>query len=222
MIHYRNDSHSYEELLDYFRKELEVSSNLVIGSDGAPAIKVAVEKAFPDSVHLFCLRHVRDNIDRQLIKIQMSKDERSELLSYLFDCPESLIQSETDDEFNRRLDGLRGVWRNITDRNERRFDDSSDFFAWFSRYQKETFRRHLIASVHIEGGHVDHHGSPRLFYNNDIEALNHVLKHYANWELQSLSRVIDIVENHISMQKNESIRALYDAGEYQLVAPYTR
>ena len=146
----------------------------------------------------------------------------SELLPYLLDCSESLIQSESDDEFNRRLDDLRGVWRNITDRNERRFDDSSDFFAWFSRYQKGTFRRHLIASVRIEGGYVDHHSSPRLFYNNDIEELNHVLKHYANWELQSLSRVIDIVVNHISMQKNESIRALYDAGEYQLIATYTR
>ena len=53
MIHYRNDSQSYEELLEYLRRELRDSSNLVIGSDGAPGIKSTVEAVFLDSIHLF-------------------------------------------------------------------------------------------------------------------------------------------------------------------------
>ena len=109
MIHYRSDSNSYEEFLEYLCRELRDSSGLVIGSDGAPGIKSAVEAVFPDSIHLFCVRHVRNNIERQLMKIQLSKDERHQLLEYLFDCPESLFQSETEDELNRRLDGLREV-----------------------------------------------------------------------------------------------------------------
>jgi transposase-like protein len=222
MIHYRNDSHSYEELLDYLRRELRAPSDLVIGSDGAPAIKSAVAAVFPDSIHLFCVRHVRNNIERHLMKIQLPRDERRELLEYMFDCPESLVQSETEAEFNQRLDGLREVWHGIIDRSGARFNDTSDFFTWFDRYQLETFRHHLIASVRIQAGYLDRYDSPRLFYNNDIEALNHVLKHDANWEIQSLSRIIDIIENQISMQKNESIRALYDAGEFEIVAPYTR
>ena len=222
MIHYRNDSHPYEELLEYLRRELRDSSNLVIGSDGAPGIKSAVEAVFPDSIHLFCARHVRNNIERQLMKIQFSKDERHQLLEYLFDCPESLIQSETENEFNRRLDDLREVWHTIIDQNKRYLGDSNDFFTWFNRYQLKTFRHHLIASVRIQARYLDRHGSPQLFYNNDIESLNHVLKHDANWEVQSLSRIIDIIGNHITMQKNESIRALYNAGELEIVAPYTR
>jgi transposase-like protein len=222
MIHYRNDSNSYEELLEYLRRELRDFNDLVIGSDGAPGIKSAVEAVFPDSIHLFCVRHVRANIERQLKKIQLSKDERNELLEYMFDCPESLIQSETEDEFNTRLDGLREIWHTIIDRDERHFSDSSDFFTWFNRYQLDIFRHHLIASVRIQAGYLDRHGSPQLFYNNDIESLNNVLKHDANWEVQSLSRIIDIIGNHITMQKNESIRALYNAGEFEIVAPYTR
>ncbi|CAF2948325.1 unnamed protein product [Rotaria sp. Silwood2] len=222
MIHYRNDAHSYEELLDYLRRELRASKDLVIGSDGAPAIAHAVTSVFPDSIHLFCVRHVRNNIERHLMKLQLSKYERRDLLEYLFDAPESLIQSETEHEFNQRVDGLRDVWHSIADTNEQRLSDSSDFFAWFTRYQVDTFRHHLIGSVRLQAGYLDHHGSPRLFYNNDIEAFNHVLKNDARWELQSLSRIIDIIDNQITMQKNESIRALYNAGEFEIVSPYTR
>ena len=222
IIHYRTDSHSYEELLDYLRRELQPSNSLIIGSDGAPAIKSAVASVFPDSIQLFCTRHVKNNIERELIKLQISKDERREVLEYLFDSPESLIQSETEDEFDQRLDGLRDVWYRIIDRNEQRFSDPNDFLTWFNRYQSQTFRNHLIASVRIQVGYVDRHDKPILFYNNDIEALNHVLKHDANWEVQSLSSIIDIIERQITMQKNETVRALYEAGEFEIVAPYTR
>ena len=88
IIHYRNDSQSYEELLDYVHRELPSSDGLVIGSDGAPAIKTAVAAVFPDATHLFCVRYVRNNIERQLMKIQLSKDERRELLENIFEHPE--------------------------------------------------------------------------------------------------------------------------------------
>lgn len=222
MIHYRNDAQSYGELLEYVRRELQSFDGLVIGSDGAAAIANTVTAVFPDCIHLFCVRHVRSNIERQLIKIQLSKDERQELLENIFERPESLIKSETEDEFNQRLEDLHEIWNNIVQRNGRRFNDSTDFFPWFDRYQCNTFRRHLIASVRIDAGYVDRYGAPRLFYNNDIEAQNHVLKRDANWEVQSLSGIIEIIDNEITIQKSESIRALYETGEYKMVAPYTR
>ena len=82
MIHYRNDSNSYVELLDYLHRELR-TSGLVIGSDDVLAIESAVESVFPDSVHL-CVRHVRNNIERYLMKIQISKEERRIMLEYLY------------------------------------------------------------------------------------------------------------------------------------------
>ena len=44
--------------------------------------------------------------------------------------------------------------------------------------------------MRIQAGYLNHHGSPQLFYKNDIESINHVLKHDANWEVQSLSRIV--------------------------------
>lgn len=157
-----------------------------------------------------------------MIKIQLAKDERQKILENIFDGSESLIEADSEDEYNQRLESLHDIWNALVQSNPRRLNDSTDFFAWFNRYQSDTFRDHLIASVRIDAGYIDQYGAPRLFYNNDIEALNHVLKHDSNWEIQSLSSMIDILDKKITIQRNESIRALYDAGEYEIMAPYTR
>ena len=61
--------------------------------------------------------------------------------------------------------------------------------------------------------------NPRLSYNNDVEAMNDVLKVAANCQVKSLSDVIDRV---IVTQKNDWIRSLYDTADWQLVSRYTR
>ena len=136
------------------------------------------------------------------MKLQLSKDERRALLEYLFDCPESLIQSETEDEFSLRLHSLGELWKSMIDQREDNFNDASNFFSWFNQYLLETFHHHLIASVRIQAGYLDRHDSPRLFYNNDIEAMNHVLKNDTQWQMQPLSRIIDIIESQMTTPKN--------------------
>ena len=49
--------------------------------------------------------------------------------------------------------------------------------------------------------------------------MNNVLKVAANWQVKSLSNVIDRV---IVTQKNDWIRSLYDTADWQLVSRYTR
>jgi len=180
MIHYRNDVESYQELLDYVRREFN-STTLIIGSDGDKAIHKAVENVFPGSTHLYCTRHVRDNIERQLIKCRMTHDERRVLLDLIFDSSESLIQSETEEEFQERLDGLNEHWQTIQARDQTRFGGATDFAHWFHQYQVDKFRNHLIAAVRIPINLLDRNGAPRLFYNNDVESLNQALENTTNW-----------------------------------------
>lgn len=149
-------------------------------------------------------------------------EERRGLLELIFDSSESLIQSETEEEFQDRLNDLREYWRNIQRRDETRAGGAADFYQWFAQYQTDKFRNHLIAAIRIPINFLDKNGSPRLFYNNDIESLNHAFKNQTNWERRSLSEVIDILGNLITAQKNESIRALYDSGELELIPPYSR
>ena len=222
MIHYQDDAQSYQELLEYVRRELNHWCTLVIESDGAKAIKKAMDSVFSDSAHLYCTRHVRQNIERQLIKCRTTLDERRGLLELMFDSSESLIQSETEEEFQDRLNELSEYWRTIQTHDETRFNGAIGFFQWFSQYQTNIFRNHLIAAIRIPINFLDRNGSPRLFYNNDIESTNHAFKNQTNWELRSLSEVIDILGKLITTQKNESIRALYDSGEVELLPPYSR
>jgi len=199
MIHYRNDAQSYQELLDYVHRELN-SDQIVIGSDGDKAIHKAVETVFPDSTHLYCTRHVRDNIERQLIKYRVSQAERQTLMDFIFHSSESLIQSATEEEFDERLDELRERWRAIQTRDNTRSTDATNFYDWFNRHQVNTFRNHLIAAVRIPINFCDRNGFPLLFYNNDVESMNNALKNETNWEQRSLSEVIDIIEKLITTE----------------------
>ncbi|CAF1498893.1 unnamed protein product [Adineta ricciae] len=222
MIHYRDDTQSYQELLTYVHQELKNCDTVVIGSDGAKAIKKAVENVFPHSTHLYCTRHVRQNIERQLMKYRTTLEERRGVLERIFDSSESLIQSETEEEFQDRLSELSEYWRTIQNSGETRSNGVTDFFQWFNQYQVNIFRNHLIAAIRIPINFLDRNGSPRLFYNNDIESMNYAFKNQTNWEQRSLSEIIDILSNLITAQKNESIRALYDSGELELVPPFSR
>ena len=129
MIHYIDDAQSYQELLDYTRRELNNCSTLVIGSDGAKAIKEAVDSVFLESRHFYCTRHVRGNIERQLMKCRTTLDKRRSLLELMFDSSESLIQSETKEEFQDRLNELSEYWKTIQRRDETRFNSATDFFS---------------------------------------------------------------------------------------------
>jgi hypothetical protein len=222
MVHYKCDDESYQELFEYVRTELREPFPLIIGSDGDKAIQSAIDQVFPSSIHLYCTRHVKQNIERQLMKSGIALDDRCLLLERIFDFPESVIQAESDDQFHDRLLDLQKLWISIKNNEINRHRNINDFFDWFERYQKDKFRRHLIAAVRVQASYVDRNGTPMLFYNNDVEALNHAPKSQANWEIQSLSRTIDILHRHILSQQNESIHALYSAGEWQLVPPYSR
>ena len=186
-------------------------------------IQSAVKQTFPNTIHLHCTRHVKKNIERHLLKTQLVLQDRQKLLDLVFDSPESLIQAETEHQYDERLNYLRDVCSRIRESSLNQ-DQSimANFYTWFLRYQNDNFRNHLIAEVRIRASHIDCHGAAKLLYNNDVENMNHALNNAANWELLSLSEIIDTLHKQIVSQRSESIRALYDVGEFELVYPYNR
>ena len=141
----------------------------------------------------------------------------------MFDSPESLIQAETEHQYDERLNNLRDVCSRIRESSPNQDQSSmANFYTWFLRYQNDDFRNHLIAKVRSRASYVDCHGAAKLFYKNDVESMNHVLKNATNWELLSLSEIIDTLHKQIISQRSESIRALFDVGECELVHPYNR
>ncbi|CAF1124197.1 unnamed protein product [Didymodactylos carnosus] len=171
--------------------------------------------------HLNCTRHVRQNIERQLIKIQVPEDDRQTLLETIFDLPESLIQAADADEFENRLVDL-DIWNTINNNNLDNYPNTTDYHDWFITYEAENFQQHLIAGVRNADGYVNQDGSSPLFYNNDNEAINFALKSDTNWDLKPFSALVVILNKLITAEKNETVRSIHEGGEFELVALYTR
>ena len=223
MLRYRCDTSSYRQLLGFIKQELGKSIQLTIGSDGDQSIQSAVKQTFSNTIHLHCTRHVKKNIERHLLKTQLVLEDRQKLLDLAFDSPESLIQAETERQYNERLNNLRDVCSRIRELSPNQDQSSmANFYTWFLRHQNDNFRNHLIGEVRIRASYVDCHDAAELFYYNDVESMNHVLKNATNSKLLSLLEIIDTLHTQIISQRSESIRALYDVGEFELVHPYNR
>ncbi|CAF1023369.1 unnamed protein product, partial [Didymodactylos carnosus] len=139
-------------------------------------------------------------------------ERRQQVLSTVFDEPESIIESETNEIFDERLSEMKPKWDEIL----------PSFSVWFDRYQSKTFRNHMISSVRLQAGHMSS-GHPRLFYNNDCEAtLNHALKNETNWNQRPLTDIVDLIGKAAIAQKNEIIRSFYGLGDFELVGSYAR
>ncbi|CAF4542207.1 unnamed protein product [Didymodactylos carnosus] len=90
---------------------------LIIGSDTASKITKAVSKAFLPTTHLFCTRHERQNIERQLTKTRVHQDDRQKLLEAIIDVPDLLIKSENTEAFEDRLAEFEHLWNEIKNVN---------------------------------------------------------------------------------------------------------
>ena len=201
MIHYRCDTSLYRQLLGFIKQEVGESIQLTIGSGGDQNIQSAVKQTFPNTIHLHCTRHVKKNIERHLLKTQRVLQDRQKLLDLVFDSPELLIQAETEHQYDERLNNLRDVCSRIRGSSPNQDQSSmANFYTWFPRYRNDNFLNHLIAEVRIRASYVDCHGAAKLFYNDDVEGMNHVLKNATNWELLPLSEIIDIFHKQIISQ----------------------
>ena len=104
MIHYREESLFYQELLEFIRHEMNESVPKTFGSDGAKSIVNAISFVFQSSAQLVCTRHVRKSIERYLIKLRATIDQHRRLLQIIFDSPKALAQSKTEEEFEECMD----------------------------------------------------------------------------------------------------------------------
>ena len=63
---------------------MRLSESVVTGSDEEKALVKAMKLAFPNSKHLFCMLHCKDNVRHYLTKTGVAQDMRKKLLTMLF------------------------------------------------------------------------------------------------------------------------------------------
>ena len=88
------------------------------------------------------------------------------------------------------------------------------FFSWFHRKRQEQFCSSVIQSAR-EGTHVI-----GLFYQNDIESMHYVEKLKQSFQKLSVLEVINCLQQILTRQEVEEIRAISGAGSYIPADPY--
>ena len=76
--------------------EIMTHDQLVFGSDEEKAIIKAIKAAFPNASHIFCYRHIEENVRRHLTEVGTSISESKAILDLLKQCSD--IETAADSE----------------------------------------------------------------------------------------------------------------------------
>ena len=174
MIHKHKKFESYH----FFASSVGVKPSLrhlrAFGTDGEKAISKAMHVVFDEAVHLRCFLHFKGNLDSKLQEYRVPKHERIEFLRDVFDNPEELEKGIVDPDTEEEFEALTVSHKEIWDRREERYNNPPQFYNWFLRYCKDGVKNTMLKQKRIVCGLGN---PPELFYTNDVESQNSVIKH---------------------------------------------
>ena len=145
-----------------------------VGSDGEDSLINAIQLAFPDSTHLRCFIHVRDDLLPKLTGLCFSASAKQEVIRDIFGWKvhstyyQGLLDSQSSAEFYEKLGALKPKW----DRLEKN-KSVPEFHDWVVKYQAVMMVNSMIAPVCESAGLCS---SPEQYTQNHVESMNRVLK----------------------------------------------
>ena len=199
-IHDNSDFETFSVFFNHFRVKLisTDTNDLVFGTDEELALLNAITAAFPDSGHLLCTRHLRKNVNQQLIDECIDKKARESLIEDIFG-QDRLINADDAICFDLKCEEIEAKSRKI----------SSKFHKYFSGRLKQNIQEQW--ETEIAPGYLD-----KRWTNNNSESLNHVLKRAIDWKAQPLLDLVNIVKNLVDTQYKELLRSIVSMGQYRL------
>ena len=190
---------------DFFdAAEFRIDDKLVTGSDEETALVKALQSVFPQSRHMFCTVHCKDNVRHHLTAIGTPTSVREHVLGLLFGCAgvaEAADEHQLDDRTAQLMQYVRQ--QNI---------DAVDYL------QDRTLPK-LAGNCRLKwqepwlGQHQ--------WTNNNCESANHVLKMQVDWKPARITDLVDHLRDVVRMQYNELRRALCGLGEFQLAPAFS-
>ena len=134
------------------------TSKLVIGSDDERALVNAIKAAFPQSQHIMCSRHLRQNATQKLTGDAVDKYDNATILDKVFG-DDGLLHADDSICFEEKCEDLESLSQSV----------SRNFIKYFQKRLKTLLRekRHE-PDVATQTG--------KMLTNNNCESVNHVLK----------------------------------------------
>ena len=185
--------------------EMRVGEGIVTGSDEEKAIVNAARSVFPQSKHLYCMLHCKDNVRHHLTVLGVPSAQRENVLNLLFgsngisEAADEILQ---DDRTAELLQYVRQ--HNI---------DAIDYLQ--KRILPKIYNNNTLKWAEQWIGHTQ-------WTNNNCESMNHVLKIQVDWKPKRVTDLIDHLQSVVHQQYLELQRSLAGLGDLQLTPGFNR
>ena len=180
--------------------EMRVSESVVTGSDEEKALVKAMKLAFPNSKHLFCMLHCKENVRHYLTKTGVAQDMREKLLSMLFGSGGA---TSAGDE-KQLEDQLAEVMQKVRMSN----------LDHITNYLQDKIFPKIVSNCNLMW--QEKWIGQQMWSNNNCESINHLLKVAIDWKPQRVRALVDHIRDIVRLQYNDVKRALCGQGEFQL------
>jgi len=184
--------------------EFRIDESFVTGSDEETALVKALQSVFPQSWHVFCLVHCKDNVRHHMTAIGTAKSVREHVLSLLFGCSgvaESADEKQLDDRTAQVLQYVRQNNVDVVDYLQQRVLPKLSG-NYRLRWEQPWLGRHQ-------------------WTNNNCESANHVLKMQLDWKPARITDLVEHLRDVVRLQYNELRRALCGLVEFPLAPAFT-
>jgi hypothetical protein len=206
-IHDNSDFETYCHFFHHLKMKLydgQSLSKLVIGSDDERAMVNAVTTAFPESTHILCTRHLRQNCNKKLEDDQIGKTDRLDILNRIFG-DHGIVDADDTFCFDNLCDDLESRCANLSHK--------------FVDYFHDHLRPQLQSKVNKP---TRHDIVEQNWTNNNCESYNHVLKQTTDWKSKSLTDLVDELLLLVEGQFKDIKSAILRTGEFRLVDTHAK
>ena len=222
LVHYRKTFGTYlffASSLIGLRPELRALQ--AFGTDGEKALADAFGHEYQYATRLSCFIHCRQNIKQQLRDRHFPETVAKTVLDDVFGTQqgeifaEGLVDSASNEEFNKKLQMLEKRWNEIESCNPQ---ITPGFHGWFLQYKADIMKSTMLRPVREEAGL----GSPpQQFTTNPSEAVNSVIKNQVGYKSHQLIEFVDHLKAVVDEQYREVERAIIGRGKYRLKEQYS-
>ena len=154
--------------------------------------------AFPESHHILCTRHLRQNANQKLTDDAVDKYDKKNILDKIFG-DDGLVHADDTICFDEKCEELETLSQSI----------SKNFLRYFQKRLKDLLNAKRkdpeIASQ-----------TDKMWTNNNCESVNHVLKQAIEWKSKPLLDFILYVNGLVDAQFKDLKRALVSTGQFRL------
>ena len=202
-VHDNSDYETYSYFFHHLRLKLGPNlAKLVIGSDEEQAMVKSIMTEFPNSSHVLCTRHLKENCRQHLIDDGVPEPDRLVIMQKIFGT-DGLANATDDTCFDSICDDVDAL--------------CSNFSSKFAQY----FRKRLAPNIKTKVNDPLREGIISTNWtNNNSESINHVLKQTVNWESKNLPEFVRLVRRVVAGQFQELRSALLSSGKYRLAVSH--